>query len=288
MSSEKRPWYKWYPKDFVADEKVQLLSPLAELAYRRLLDIMWQANATRLPAVCYSLATAICKGLTKDEAENAVKELLNPDHPLFQITEDGKYIYSKRMSDQRKAIENKAQKRRDAGRKGGLAKATRLLQQNRSKCQSVATAKAKQMPTDTDTDTDIDNTNVLSAQALSKGKSVGKNNRSIECKLSGSEYLESIIQVCRELENKNGKFNPFAFVQKCVNQSKHPQAILETVKSLQNPKIEISNPWAWCDTVIKTKSQMYNERDHAKQSQAFKDMFIQDERIKKLLAGVGS
>ncbi|GAG82373.1 unnamed protein product [marine sediment metagenome] len=33
MSAIYRPWYKWYPKDFMADEKVRALSPMAELVY---------------------------------------------------------------------------------------------------------------------------------------------------------------------------------------------------------------------------------------------------------------
>lgn len=40
--SDKLPWYRWYPSDFMGSAHVQMMPPLARLAYRGLLDISWQ------------------------------------------------------------------------------------------------------------------------------------------------------------------------------------------------------------------------------------------------------
>ena len=98
MSTGKRPWYKWYPKDFVADEKVQSLSPIAELIYRRLLDVMWQSNECRLLNVCLRLANMVGRGLTQEQFENAWSEIQTEGFELFKTTDDNRWIYSKLYS----------------------------------------------------------------------------------------------------------------------------------------------------------------------------------------------
>jgi len=124
MSSNLRPWYKWWPKDFIADEKVQCLSPLAELVYRRSLDIMWQANDGHLPNVCLKLANALSNKISEDDFKKAWNEIQSEGFELFKTTEDGKFIYSQRLLDQMKALERIREKRVKAGKKGGKATAT--------------------------------------------------------------------------------------------------------------------------------------------------------------------
>ena len=120
MSSNHRPWYKWWPKDFIADEKVQCLSPIAELVYRRALDVMWQANDCRLLNLCLKLANALSRGLTQNEFEKAWDEIQTPGFELFKISDCGNWIYSKRLSEQMEEIENTRKERQKAGRKGGM------------------------------------------------------------------------------------------------------------------------------------------------------------------------
>ena len=119
MSSNRRPWYKWYPKDFRTDEKVQSLSPLSELVYRRLLDVMWQNSACLLLNDCLRLANTAGAGLSLDEFKKAWSEIQTSGFELFKTTDDGKWIYSKRLQGQIQDVENK----RKAGKKGGQASA---------------------------------------------------------------------------------------------------------------------------------------------------------------------
>ena len=91
MSSDRRPWYKWFPKDFVADEKVKSLSPLSELVYRRLLDTMWQSSACVLLNDCLRLANVAGGGLTDEQFEKAWSEIQTPGFELFKISDCGKF-----------------------------------------------------------------------------------------------------------------------------------------------------------------------------------------------------
>lgn len=58
MTDNKAPSYPWYPRDFAADEPVQLMSLEEEGAYRRLLDHQWLHGS--IPGDVESLAR-ICK-----------------------------------------------------------------------------------------------------------------------------------------------------------------------------------------------------------------------------------
>jgi len=123
MSSDNRPWYKWYPKEFLADEKVQGLSPIAEVVYRRALDLMWQANACRLLDDCLKLANALSRGMTPETFKKAWLEIQTPGYELLKKTDCGKFLYSKRLRQQMEDIENKREKKVAAGKKGGQASA---------------------------------------------------------------------------------------------------------------------------------------------------------------------
>jgi hypothetical protein len=123
MSSNRRPWYPWYPKDFIVDEKVQSLSPLAELIYRRALDVMWQANDCQLPNVSSKLANQLGKGLTQNQFDDALSEIQHPGFELFKTSDCGNWLYSKRLKLEAEKIENIQKKRSQLGKKGAQAKA---------------------------------------------------------------------------------------------------------------------------------------------------------------------
>lgn len=143
MSSDRRPWYPWYPRDFNQDEKVKCLSDDAELLYRRALDVMWQATALQLPSNCLKLALALARGWTTERFEKAWSEVQTPGYELFKTTENGDFIYSERLSREADKIKRLSEIRSIQGSK---AKAKQLP----SNCQ----AKGKQKPNHTDTDTD--------------------------------------------------------------------------------------------------------------------------------------
>jgi len=147
MSSNDRPWYKWYPKDFETDEKVKCLSIHAEIVYRRLLDIMWQSNCIRIPNALPLLYDAAGKGMNFDEFEAAWGRLMYPGHEIFRTEEDEKWIYSQRLREQ--ADEVKA--RKDAGIKAANAR----WHKPKSKRNANAMRTHKKRNADTDTDTDI-------------------------------------------------------------------------------------------------------------------------------------
>lgn len=116
MSSNRRPWYPWYPKDFVVDEKVQGLSDDAELLYRRVLDVLWQANALQLPNNCLKLANQIARGWSKERFENAWNEMQHPGFELLKETDCGNFVYSPRLAREAQKIEKISKTRSKAAK----------------------------------------------------------------------------------------------------------------------------------------------------------------------------
>lgn len=117
MSSNNRPWYKWFPKDFYTDEKVQCLPPVAELIYRRALDLMWQSNEIQLPNSIEMLSQSIGKGIDPAEFKNQFAKLMVPDFSLFQVSDCGKWIFSKRLRFQADEVKSLNKKRKKASQK---------------------------------------------------------------------------------------------------------------------------------------------------------------------------
>ena len=266
MSSNRRPWYKWYPKDFRTDEKVQCLSPLAELVYRRLLDVMWQNSACLLPNVCLKLANASATGLTPDEFEKCWKEIQTEGFELFKITDDGNWIYSKRLREQLQEVNNKQK----AGKKGGKASAKQRGKQISSRSQAEVKQKSSNIDTDTDTDLALPNGKAAEEPAALPEKLPLPGSKHFSSRLPDAE---AVISKCRELQKlciNNNKFNPFQFVQQCAIKNKHPCAITDALDGLLKMWPEIDDPWPYANAIIKTKSGNYHEAEHKTQTEAFK------------------
>jgi hypothetical protein len=155
MSSSLRPWYKWFPKDFTSDEKVRCLPPLAELIYRRALDLMWQSNDIRIPNAMPLLYESLGGGIEKDVFNACWERIQYPGFALLQLTDDEKWVFSPRL--QREANEIKAMiaKRQAAGIKGSSKRWETNAKQTHNKRITSAMANAKQTNNDTDTDKDI-------------------------------------------------------------------------------------------------------------------------------------
>jgi hypothetical protein len=145
MSSDRRPWFSWYPRDYIADEKVKALSDDAELVYRRALDVLWQSNDLQLPNNCLKLANQLARGWSAERFESAWNEIQTPGFEILKTTEDGLWVYSKRLCKEAKKIENISKKRSESGKK--------RAKQMFSNC----SANDKQTLSHTDTDTDTDN-----------------------------------------------------------------------------------------------------------------------------------
>lgn len=149
MSSERRPWYPWYPKDFGLDEKVQGLSDDAELLYRRILDVLWQSNELQVPYNCIKLLNQIARGWTRERFDSAWEEIQYPGFELLKISDDGLFVYSKRLKKEAEKITTISNKRKKSIERRWN---TNELQMNNKSKESVI---QKNYHTDTHTDTDI-------------------------------------------------------------------------------------------------------------------------------------
>lgn len=94
-----------------------------------------------------------------------------------------------------------------------------------------------------------------------------KNNFPIFEKYGIEKHAAAIIginkkcEVIKKMPSKGRDFNPWAWAQQKVNQKKHPSAIDETLGGLIAYWHTTESPWAYCENIIKTKSQNYNEQD---------------------------
>ena len=124
-----RPWYPFYPNDYERDTK--LLSPMADLVYRRLLDFYWQ-NQAPLP----NDVPAIARAIRLDT--RVVKRYLHGELSGFWVTSDAS-ISNVRMDAEIEKSNVIQEARGKAGKAGGLAKA-----KANAKANAVATALAPQ------------------------------------------------------------------------------------------------------------------------------------------------
>jgi len=102
MSS--RPWYRWYPADFLQD--TLHMSPMAELYYRRLLDVLWSHGP--LPDDERTLSRATRSGIKS--WRRSAPEIL----PLMQHMNG--LIDHPKLSKQRDEAVEIIEKRRKAGK----------------------------------------------------------------------------------------------------------------------------------------------------------------------------
>lgn len=118
MSSERRPWYKWFPGRFHIDNKVQMLPEMAKYVYRDVLDLMWESTDTRIPNDINLLYECIGGRIANalrpynvcfafDEFKHLWERIQYPGYELFKVTDDGKWLYSKKLLGQIEEIEHK-------------------------------------------------------------------------------------------------------------------------------------------------------------------------------------
>jgi uncharacterized protein YdaU (DUF1376 family) len=115
-SSSKLPWFPFYPKDFLCDEKVMQMSAMECGAYIRLLCIAW--NSQPIGTLAGSpVALARLAVLTDHEWQEHGDVIMAP----FELI-DGRWC-QKRMMREGRSSEKKHSIFVEAGRRGGLAKA---------------------------------------------------------------------------------------------------------------------------------------------------------------------
>lgn len=111
-TSEKLPAMPWYPRDFLADGPVALMTLEDEGAYRRLLDYQWLNDA--VPSDLQSLA-AICKGVSVAK----MRALWRKIGPLFHpMPDDPDRLQNDKLERVRAEVLAHREKRSQAGRAG--------------------------------------------------------------------------------------------------------------------------------------------------------------------------
>jgi hypothetical protein len=103
-------------------------------------------------------------------------------------------------------------------------------------------------------------------------------------------YLDSIkqnIEKIGKLKPRYPDFNPHAWVQVQVNEGMHPQAISESLGGMIRYWTSITKgPWAYGNSIIKSKSQNYYEADHIRESKEFKAVWENDDQIGEMIRGI--
>jgi hypothetical protein len=129
--SEKWPWFKWYPTDWLADEKLRTCSLAARGLWMDLVSLMHKSDrrgflqqASGKPYTPEQLARIV--GCTVEEFSRLLQEL--KDAGAFSVTED-EVLFCRRMVKE----EQLRQTRATAGAKGGKATADLLKQTAKQK-----------------------------------------------------------------------------------------------------------------------------------------------------------
>lgn len=98
---------------------------------------------------------------------------------------------------------------------------------------------------------------------------------------------ESCEAILKLPQKRNSQFNPYQFVQKHVNEGRHPGAIAETLKAMSVPKnfkgIK-GDPFAYGNSILKTKNQNWNEKETIKIHEELKQISIPE--LKELTEGM--
>jgi hypothetical protein len=103
-------------------------------------------------------------------------------------------------------------------------------------------------------------------------------------------HFEAILSACQKIETlprKKIPFNPFQWVQKWTNKNGHPGAILESLQGIIEYWPDAEKPFAYIETIMRTKNGNFNEREAIEQSAQFKAEWKASESVAKLLKGIG-
>lgn len=147
MSNKIKPM-KWDCVYHNSDPKIIALSPLAELLYRRAMDLFWQSPGCRFPNVFIKLYNSIGRGFNQDQFSSCWLELQHDGFEAFQVSKDGQWIFSKKLVDDNRLLK----KRADAGRKGGrVKKGTKTAKKLPEKNEYIKTIPARKTISETKT-----------------------------------------------------------------------------------------------------------------------------------------
>ena len=270
MSSDCRPWFKWFPKEFMSDEKVRCLSLRENAIYRNLLDTMWQSSDCKLPNDIQSLfyASGAAMEMTIDEFQKFWARIQKTGFALF--SSDDNWIWSKRLMKQHINCVEQSDKARAA-----ILKRWAMEREKREKIdESFQSPNTDELRSNAERNT---NESISNIQSQNQNQNQNKKESAVppnhfENKIA-IEYVQSIKyfaeQSIRNLKFKKTKWNPFQFVQKHIQESKHPLAVIDALKQIAIDS-SIENPWTYGNAVVKTNSGNYYERENSDQSNELK------------------
>ena len=268
MSSDCRPWFKWFPKEFMSDEKVRCLSLRENAIYRNLLDTMWQSSDCKLPNDIQSLfyASGAAMEMTIDEFQKFWARIQKTGFALF--SSDDNWIWSKRLMKQHINCVEQSDKARAA-----ILKRWSMEREKREKNdESFQSPNTDELRSNAERNTNESISNIQSQNQNQNKKESAVPPNHFENKIA-IEYVESIKyfaeQSIRNLKFKKTKWNPFQFVQKHIQESKHPLAVIDALKQIAIDS-SIENPWTYGNAVVKTNSGNYYERENSDQSNELK------------------
>jgi hypothetical protein len=104
--------------------------------------------------------------------------------------------------------------------------------------------------------------------------------------------LDQIINLCEEVEllktDIPKEINIYEWVQKQINNSGHPGAIVEALNMLIARWPGVLSPWAYTTAIFKLKNGNYWETEHIEESKKFKDHWVSNKKILDLIKNIGS
>ena len=110
----KRPSFQWYPKDYLTDLNVEVMTLEEQGAYRRLMDYEWLHQG--LPNDTVALAK-MCR-----ITEARFKKLWPAIEPCFKLNRSGSILVHPRLASERRKQDLHKAAKRNAGKKGAEAR----------------------------------------------------------------------------------------------------------------------------------------------------------------------
>jgi len=95
MSCDKRPWFKWFPKEYMLKPEVMALNDTAELLYRRILDELAMAPSMSIDSDKTSVFALVGRGIERDVFDDAFDSLFTEGFEALTLR-NGK-IYSEEI-----------------------------------------------------------------------------------------------------------------------------------------------------------------------------------------------
>ena len=278
MSSNDRPWFKFFPRDWLSDEKVRALSFFARGVYVEILSLLWNTSSCELPADIERLSKRV--GLPAEEFQKAWDEIQFPGEEILKIKR-GK-IRSSRLFSQKVELEAISDTRRKAAKvRWGKGLDANALQPDMQKHAIT------EPDTEAEAETDIEKEQNAATAADPAGSVFSNQKKSNHYSKIVGKYVAEIDAVSLEVSRRfsQKKMNPFQFAQRAANENQHPQAIIDSLRAVVEQKVK--QPWAYARAVLKTKSQNYREQEFQAEAAAFKETYTAPKKLKAILATIG-